>query len=77
MSVQTLLPPKIYCPKCGKETMVKRVTYPLELERIGKRGFSEGGRFNCECGVVGVVLIKPLPNRPTYTLLFDIYKQKV
>jgi hypothetical protein len=49
---------------------------PLERERLSVAGYSQGGRGECPCGVVAVLLTKPIPENPTFTLLFNVYRTK-
>jgi len=66
------LPPSIYCPKCGKTIEVKEA----QLQVIKKQLYTIGGTISCPCGVTGLILGKKLPESPTWTIVFDIYKKQ-
>jgi len=73
--VKTLkMPAYIYCPKCGGRMRFIQAT-PEEKKAIVKNGYVNGARYVCSCGVVALLLVKPLPESPTFTLMFDIYKR--
>jgi len=53
---------------------LEEVRDPLERETLSRAGYSQGARGQCPCGVVAVFCVKPLPESPTFTLLFNVYK---
>jgi len=69
-----LIPPYIHCPKCSGQLKLEEIRDPLEKEHFSKAGYSQGARGKCPCGVVAVFCVKPLPENPTFTLLFNVYK---
>lgn len=76
MTKEVQVPPVIHCPKCGLAVRVTEVNNPKVKRAVEKSEFSGAGMFRCPCGVVGIVYVKPLPESPTFTIAFDIYKTK-
>ena len=74
--MKRVLPPEIYCPKCGKIIKITEITDPFEKEVLSEKGYLTGGRGTCECGVVCALGVRPMPKSPTYVLMFDIYVKK-
>ena len=68
-----MLPDKIFCIKCGNLIDI----IPINDDEIRKKavlaGYVSVGRFVCKCGVVGMILCRPMPESPTFTVTFDIY----
>ena len=71
--VETYIPPFVYCPKCGSRIVVKPVSGE-ELEKIRREGYDEAKRGLCKCGVVLVICHLPMPQSPSYSIFFDIYR---
>lgn len=72
-----VLPPSIFCPRCGDTIIIKEDASEetkLELKRVG---FTKCGVGVCRCGVVCVLLARPLPDSPTFVLQFDLYKTRL
>lgn len=42
--------------------------------KIQASGYAVGARGMCPCGVTAVLAIKKMPENPTFSLLFNIYK---
>jgi hypothetical protein len=68
-----VIPPYIFCPKCGGRLELEEVKDPETLERMREQGYGAAARGVCECGVVAVLCYQPLPASPTFSLFFDIY----
>lgn len=70
-----LVPKTIYCPVCAKPIELKEIRDPLETLQILEMRYSQGAKGVCGCGVYLVFLTKPLPDNPTFTIQFNIYKE--
>jgi len=68
-----VIPPYIFCPRCGGRLDLEEVKDPETLERMREQGYEAAARGVCECGVVAVLCYQPLPASPTFSLFFDIY----
>jgi hypothetical protein len=68
-----VIPPYIFCPRCGGRLDLEEVKDPETLEKMREQGYGAAARGVCECGVVAVLCYQPLPNSPTFSLFFDIY----
>jgi len=42
--------------------------------KLENSGYVAGARGMCDCGVTAVLAMKKLPENPTFTLMFNIYK---
>jgi hypothetical protein len=69
-----VLPPWIYCPRCGSRIELREVTEPDSLEAMREQGYTAMARGACECGAVVVLCYQPLPASPTFSLFMDIYQ---
>lgn len=69
-----VIPPYIYCPRCGSKLIIEEDVKPETLEKIKEQGYTAIGRGICECGVVAVLCYQPLPASPTFSLFFDVYE---
>lgn len=67
-------PNLIYCPKCGSSMRLERITDAQTLVKLEEAGYVAGARGDCDCGVTSVLAIKRMPENPTFTLMFNIYK---
>lgn len=67
------IPPTIFCPKCGRSLEMKPIQEQDAINKFEKAGYIAAGRGTCPCGVVAILAKKPLPDEPTFTLMFDIY----
>jgi DNA-directed RNA polymerase subunit RPC12/RpoP len=72
-----VLPPYIYCPRCGSKIIIEEDVKTETIEKIKEQGYTAIGRGVCECGVVVVLCYQPLPASPTFSLFFDIYEAEV
>ena len=70
-----LIPPSIFCPKCGKSMRLLEVRDPIEQASVITQGYSQAARGQCPCGVWLAFLTRPLPEDPTFTIKFNIYKK--
>lgn len=68
-----VIPPYIYCPKCGGKLELAEETRPEALEKLMSHGFTAAARGICGCGVVALLCYRPLPASPTFSLFFDVY----
>ncbi len=75
MSVPT--PDLIYCPKCGGLLPLERIEDASTLVKLQESGYVTGARGICDCGVTAVLAMKKMPENPTFSLLFNIYKFEV
>jgi len=78
MERRRLVPPFVYCPKCGRKIFLQELSGE-ELMCIRNNGYVAGGRGICQCGVVAVLCVQEMPKSPTFSLFFDVYalpKQK-
>jgi hypothetical protein len=73
MSGKKVIPPWIYCVRCGSRVELVEDTSPEALENARKQGYTAIARGICECGVVYVLCYQPLPASPTFSLFFDVY----
>jgi hypothetical protein len=71
------VPPTIYCPKCGELLRMHRISEPQTQAKLEESGYVAGARGICKCGVVAILAIKKMPENPTFTLMFNIYKFEV
>jgi len=71
------IPNTIFCPRCGSSMRMERVHDAETQAKLEEAGYAEGCRGMCECGVVAVLGIKRMPENPTFTLMFNVYKLKV
>lgn len=67
-------PSTIYCPKCGTSMKLEKVDDPKTQAKLQESGYVTGARGICPCGVTAVLAIKRMPENPTFTLMFNIYK---
>jgi len=72
-----VLPPMLYCPRCGEQIEMVEDKSPEILEKIKEQGYTAMARGICGCGVVAVLCYQPLPASPTFSLFFDIYPAEV
>jgi len=42
--------------------------------KLKEANYVSGARGMCDCGVVAILCVKALPENPTFTLMFNIYK---
>lgn len=70
------LPNAIYCPKCGQPIELKKIEEARTNAKLEEGGYAIGARGDCtpDCGVTAVLAIKRMPENPTFTLMFNIYK---
>lgn len=67
----------IYCPKCGTSMPMERIEDAQTLAKLEESGYVAGARGMCDCGVTAVLAIKRMPENPTFTLMFNIYKLEI
>lgn len=67
-------PPAIYCPKCGASLKMERIEDAKTVAKLEESGYVAGARGECPCGVTAVLAMKRMPENPTFTLMFNIYK---
>lgn len=53
---------------------IERVEDAQTQVKLEESGYVAGARGLCDCGVTAVLAIKPMPDNPTFTLMFNIYK---
>lgn len=68
-----VIPPYIFCVKCGEKVELLEDTSPETLEALKRHGYTTSAKGACECGVFYVLCYQPLPASPTFSLFFDIY----
>jgi hypothetical protein len=56
---------------------MERITDAQTLVKLEEGGYAAGARGMCPCGVTAVLAIKRMPENPTFTLLFNIYRFEV
>lgn len=66
-------PPSIFCPKCGSTMKLEGVDTKTQL-KLEESGYVTGARGICDCGVTAVLAMKRMPENPTFTLMFNIYR---
>lgn len=64
----------VYCPKCGKELVLTKIEKGKTHLKLEDAGYVGGLAGNCPCGVTAVLAMKKMPENPTFTLMFNIYK---
>jgi hypothetical protein len=67
-------PNAIFCPKCGQPLELTPIDDPKTLAKLQEAGYIAGARGDCECGVTGVLVMKKMPENPTFSFLFNLYK---
>jgi len=67
-------PNAVYCPKCGQPIELQRIEDARTNVKLQEAGFAVGARGDCRCGITAVLAIKKMPDNPTFTLMFNIYK---
>jgi hypothetical protein len=77
MSAGIPTPPSIFCPRCGASMRMERITDAQNQAKLEEAGYVAGARGMCPCGVTAVLAIKRMPENPTFTLMFNIYKLDV
>lgn len=77
MSIDVPTPNAVFCPKCGVVMELERIVDPKTLVKLQESGYVAGARGNCECGVTAVLAMKRMPENPTFSLLFNLYKLEV
>jgi len=77
MSTRKVIPPWIFCPRCGERVEIVELKEEEELKELMEQGYTAAGRGVCRCGVVAVLCYQPLPASPTFSLFFDIYTPDV
>lgn len=70
-------PVAIFCPKCGEIMKLDRIQDAQTQVKLEEAGYAVGTKGNCECGVTAILAIKKMPENPTFTLMFNIYKFEV
>jgi len=77
MATQNLIPATIFCPKCGKPVILGEMKTPDDVLKLLEAGYSQGARGQCPCGVILFFLAKKMPEEPTFTIQFNVYKVEV
>ena len=77
MSSRRVIPPYIYCPRCGSQIELIEDRSPETLDKLREQGYTAMARGICECGVVAVLCYQPLPASPTFSLFFNTYPTEV
>jgi len=67
-------PNAVYCPKCGNPMDMEKIEDAKTVNKLQEAGYVTGARGNCPCGVTAVLAMKKMPENPTFTLLWNIYK---
>lgn len=70
-------PNALFCPKCGEILKLERIQDAKTLAKLEEAGYAVGARGMCPCGVTAVLAIKRMPENPTFSLLWNIYKFEV
>jgi len=70
-------PSLIFCPKCGEPVKMERIQDAQTQAKLEESGYVTGARGMCPCGVTAVLCIKRVPENPTFTLMFNIYKFEI
>lgn len=65
---------KIFCPKCGSSITMTKVKDLRTRARLQDKGYMGGYEGSCQCGVQAILALKRMPDNPTFTLLWNIYK---
>jgi len=68
-----MIPPELFCPRCGRKLHVQEITDAEAVKQLATYNFRGAGKFVCVCGVVGLVYMRNMPDKPTFTVTFDIY----
>jgi len=71
LSSRKVIPPYIYCPKCGSPIELIEDNSPETIAKIREQNYTAAAGGICECGVVAVLCYQPLPASPTFSLFFD------
>jgi len=72
-----VIPPYIFCVKCGEKVRLFEDNSPEALETLKRHGYTAIARGLCKCGVIYVLCYQPLPDSPTFSLFFDIYPAEI
>jgi hypothetical protein len=67
-------PNAIFCPKCGQPMELTPIEDAKTNAKLQEAGFTVGARGDCGCGVTAVLAMKKMPENPTFTIMFNIYK---
>jgi len=73
LSARRVIPPYIYCPKCGERMELIEEKDPEALAKLREQGYTAAAKGICGCGVVAILCYQPLPASPTFSLFFDLY----
>jgi len=68
-----VLPPWIFCPKCGGQIELFEDNSPETLAKLKEHGYTAMAYGGCKCGLVAVLCYQPLPANPTFSLFFNIF----
>ena len=71
------IPTAIYCPKCGEPMTLEPIEDAQTKVKLEESGYAAGARGMCNCGVTAVLAMKKMPENPTFSLLFNIYKLEI
>lgn len=71
------VPNAIYCPKCGEPMTLELIEDAQTKVKLEESGYAVGARGMCPCGVTAVLAMKKMPENPTFSLLFNLYKLEV
>lgn len=67
----------IFCPKCGASMKMKPIEDAKTKVKLEESGYVAGARGICACGVTSILAMKKMPENPTFTLMFNIYKLNI
>lgn len=65
---------QIFCPKCGESITMTRIKDLRTRAKLQDKGYIMGYGGGCPCGVQAILALKKMPDNPTFTLLWNIYK---
>jgi len=68
------VPASIFCPRCGAVMPMERIRDAPTVAKLKESGYAAGARGRCGCGVFAILTIKRLPENPTFTLMFNIFR---
>ncbi|MBU1173033.1 MAG: hypothetical protein KKD44_26015 [Proteobacteria bacterium] len=65
---------EIFCPKCGSSITMTKIKDLRTRAQLQGKGYILGYEGGCECGVKAIFALKKMPENPTFTLFWNIYK---
>jgi hypothetical protein len=53
---------------------LEKITDAKTQHKLEEQNYAAGARGKCVCGVMAILAMKRMPDNPTFTLMFNVYK---